>query len=89
VRPALNAFIQTTAQQSFQSNSKMYVLALSSCSLFPPRWLAWLSRRCSCITSLLYEADFSKGMLMSFSVWDKVKYEGNPCGEQGAPSFVL
>jgi hypothetical protein len=25
-------FIQTTAQQSFQSNSKMYVLALSSCS---------------------------------------------------------
>jgi hypothetical protein len=31
----MNAFIQMTAQQSFQSNSKMYVLALSSCSSFP------------------------------------------------------
>jgi hypothetical protein len=32
MRPALNAFLQTTAQQSFQSNSKMYALVLSSCS---------------------------------------------------------
>jgi hypothetical protein len=30
--PALNAFLQTTAQRSFQSNSKMYALVLSSCS---------------------------------------------------------
>jgi hypothetical protein len=27
-------FIQTAAQQSFQSNSKLYVLALSSCIFF-------------------------------------------------------
>jgi hypothetical protein len=32
MRPALNAFLQTMVQQSFQSNSKMYALVLSSCS---------------------------------------------------------
>jgi hypothetical protein len=36
----MNALIQMTAQQSCQSNSKMYVLALSSCSFASARWLA-------------------------------------------------
>jgi hypothetical protein len=33
----MNAFIQMAAQQLSTSNSKMYVLALSSCLLFAPR----------------------------------------------------